>query len=71
MYKNPFVKKFLYVYAISVALVLIYFIVKMFFLEEKEMEYKSFIKVQEKVETPLEIESVEDNETRFILLPKK
>ena len=71
MYKNLFVKRFLFIYAISVALVLIYFIFKMLFLEEKEIEYKSFSKPQEKVETEEVVENIQDEEKRFILLPKK
>ena len=75
---RPFLKKFLLAYAIAVTLVFIYYIIKIFFSEHKEIELKSFNRPDEV--TP-EV-SQEDKKNRedlkkqssrqgFILLPAR
>lgn len=71
MHRLPFVKKFLFVYLISVTLVLIYFIIKMLFLQERKIEYKSFSKPLQEVKTQVVIEKSKDERTPLLLLPKK
>ena len=71
MYKNPFVKKFLFIYAIAVVLVLLYFLLKTLFLEEKEITYKSFHEANGS-ETISDVqEKREEEKIHFIVLPKK
>lgn len=71
MHRLPFVKKFLFVYLISVTLVLIYFIIKMLFSQEREIEYKSFAKPLQEVKTQVVIEKSKDERTPLLVLPKK
>ena len=72
MYKLPFVKKFLLAYAAAVSLVLIYFIVRMLFLEQKAVEHKSFnISHETKSVVDVKEKEMEEEKVPFILLPKR
>lgn len=75
---RPFLKKFLLAYAIAVVVVFIYYIIKIFISEHKEIELKSFNRPAEV--TPKVIQEDKKNredlqekksEKGFILLPAR
>jgi len=67
--KHPFIKKFIIIYLSAVALVLAYFIFKTLFLEDKEIELKSFNTNKEEVK---KVEVIQEKaEAKFLLLPAK
>ena len=68
--KHPFIKKFIILYLSAVVLVLLYFIIKTLFLEDKEIELKSFNEKKESV-IQEDIPSKKKSEQRFLLLPYK
>ncbi len=68
--KHPFIKKFIIIYLSAVVLVLLYFIIKTLFLEDKEIELKSFNEKKESV-IQEDLPSKKKSEQRFLLLPSK
>ena len=69
MLKHPFVKKFLFIYLAAVLLVVLYFISKMLFTQEKEIELKHFNTTQQEVKAETKAEK-SAQKRKFILLPK-
>lgn len=71
MLQNIYVKRFLLAYAVSMSMVVSYFIIKSFFFEEKAIELKSF--KTEKVSHKALLKKAEEENSakpRFMLLPK-
>ena len=69
MLKHPFVKKFLFIYLTAVVLVVLYFISKMLFTQEKEIELKQFNTTKQEVKAETKEDQLEPKR-KFILLPK-
>jgi hypothetical protein len=69
---KPLMKKLLIVYAFAVAIVIIYFILRLFFHQETALELKHF-NTQDKTAEIVRDEKEEESEVRqkFMLLPQK
>ncbi len=65
-----YLKKLLIVYIISISMVLVYFIIKTFVPQDKELELKSFTKEPtHQVQKPEELTVDINNSKKFLLLP--
>lgn len=62
-------KRLLYAYLVALFLVALFFIAKLIFDEQMTVEYKSFKMPSEKV--VMQSNASKEEETRFILLPKR
>jgi len=69
--KHPFIKKFIIIYLSAVALVLIYFLFKTLFIEDKEIELKSFNTPKSKNEISTDKIEYKETGNKFLLLPKR
>ncbi len=66
-------KKLLLLYGIAVALVLVYFIIRLLFQEEKKTELKSFhtFEITTPEENPAVTLEKRKEDTRFMMLPRR
>ena len=69
---KPLMKKLVFIYALSIAMVIIYFILRTFFHQDKALELKHFNTPTEVIE---EFQNDKEEETesqqKFMLLPQK